>query len=165
MFPLWNNRTFIELKDIKGTGKTMCHSATIKALIRHLVERVGGAKIAAKVCGVSETELSYWKLDHHNRFIPIDHLMDLDAAGDDLFLKEWARLRGYELVKAEVDQACNVTEAIKAVGPLMKEAGEAASITINLAADGHISETDKRLIRDEIAHVKDATALLERAIA
>ena len=73
----------------------MCNKDNLKSITRHLVNRVGGAKQAAHVCGVSETEISYWQNDHHDRFIPVDHLVDLDAAAGDLFLKELARMRGY----------------------------------------------------------------------
>lgn len=76
----------------------MCNQQNIKALSRHMVMRAGGAKKAANICGVTEGELSIWCNDRHDRFIPADHLLDLDQHAGDLFLKEWARIRGYELI-------------------------------------------------------------------
>ncbi len=142
----------------------MCNQANLKALTRHLVARVGGPKCAAQICGVSETEISYWGADHHNRFIPVDHLVDLDAAAGDLFLKDMARLRGFELVALESkqDAAANV---FKAIGEFSKHGGELGFATLEAASDHKITPNEKRAIRDRMRPVKDALDKLENIIA
>jgi hypothetical protein len=144
---------------------SMSNAANIKALTRHLVERVKNAKTAAAICGVSEMSISRWGDDKENQFIPIDHLVDLDAAAGDLFLKEWARTRGYEMISiqntADPKSPC-VTDAL---GMLSKKAGELICTVLEAFADHQFTPAEKRRIRDYIAPIKDAIAQLEKAIS
>ncbi len=142
----------------------MSNAENLKAITRHLVSRVGGSKCAAHICGVSETEIGYWKNDQHDRFIPIDHLVDLDKAASDLFLKEWARTRGFELVALDVQQN-NAPSILNVIGRFSKNAGELDCVALEAASDGKISATERRRIRDQIAPVKDSLAQLENAIS
>jgi hypothetical protein len=142
----------------------MSNQANIKAITRHMVDRVGGYQATSDICGVAKSDISHWCNDHHARFIPIDHLIDLDAAAGDLFLKEWARTRGYEItpVEKQIEAKPCVTSAL---GLLSKEAGELSFTVLEAFADHLFTPTEKRRIRDDIAPVKDAIAQLERAIA
>jgi hypothetical protein len=145
----------------------MSNQANIKAVTRHLVDRVGGLQAAADICGTSKSEVSYWGNDNHDRFIPADHLVDLDAAADDIFLKEWARTRGYDLLAIEggAAQQAAIESAIRA-GALVAQAATAVNFNIvDLLSDGHKSATDERLIRDRLAQLKDEIDRLERSIS
>lgn len=142
----------------------MCSKANLKAITRHLVQRVGGPRNAAQICDVSEMSVSYWCDDNHNRFIPVDHLVDLDEAAGDLFLKEFARIRGYELIAlaAKPENSANV---FKAVGEFSKAGGVLGFTTLEAASDHKITPTEARLIRDHIRPVKDSIEQLERVIS
>ncbi len=142
----------------------MRSAENLKAITRHLVSRVGAVKAAAKICGVSETEVSYWQNDHHNRFIPIDHLVDLDKAAGDLFLKEWARARGFELVAVDAPQN-SAPSIVNIIGQFSKEVGELDCVALAAASHGVMTPAEKRRIWDEIAPVKDSLAQLENAIS
>lgn len=141
----------------------MVNGAGIKAIVRHIVDRVGGNLKAAELCGALKSDVSFWCNDHHDRHAPVDHLMILDEAADDLFLKEWALTRGYDLKprQAHADIPAHVT---KIMGHFAKEAGELSATVLEAAEDNHFTPTEKRLIRDSIAPVKDLISALERAI-
>lgn len=142
----------------------MCNQASIKAITRHMVGIVGGPKIAAKICDVSEAEISYWCNDNHTRFIPIDHLMDLNAAAGDLFLKEWARQRNFDLVAREPIES-QAASVIKTIGHFSRATGELEFTTLEAAEDNQFTPNEKRRIRDTIAPVKDYISHLEQAIS
>ena len=73
----------------------MSTKADIKAATRRIVHHdQRTCQVTADFLGVTKGEVSYWCSDHHDRFIPVDHLMDLDAVSGDAFLKEWAALGG-----------------------------------------------------------------------
>ncbi len=139
----------------------MCNQANIKALTRNLVGIVGGPKMAAKICDVSETEISYWCNDDHARFIPIDHLMDLDAAAGDVFLKEWARSRSRELT-AKPDSAASL---LKTLAQFSKTTGDLEFTTLDAVDDGILTNAEKRRIRDHVAPVKNIISQLEAVIS
>jgi hypothetical protein len=141
----------------------MTNQASLKALMRHMVNLAGGAKAAAGICGAHEAEISYWSNDQHDRFIPVDHLTRLDQACDDLFLKEWARSRGFELTPREPAGEMPA-RVIAIMGHFAKEAGELGAIVLDAAEDNHFTPTEVRLIRDSIAPVKDLISALEKAI-
>ncbi len=143
----------------------MCNSANLKAITRHMVSRVGGPKHAASICGVSEQELSLWCNDSHTRFIPVDHLVDLDAAAGDLFLKDLARQRGFELVESEDPKQETAGNVFRAIGEFSKHGGELGFATLEAASDHKITPNEKRAIRDRMRPVKDALDKLENIIA
>lgn len=136
----------------------MRNPATIKALTRHMVGLVGGPKVAANICDVSEAEISYWCNDNHTRFIPADHLMDLDAAAGNLFVKEWAR-------SISEESKSSAASVIKTIGNLSRATGNLEHTTLEAAEDNHFTPNEKRRIRDNIAPVKDFISHLERAIS
>lgn len=142
----------------------MINRATIKAAIRRIVHHDGRTmQVTADFLEVAKSDVGYWCNDNHERFIPVDHLVDLDAVSGDAFLKEWAASRGYDLVKRDPvpDEAANI---LKIVGGFSKESGELVPLVLDAASDNHFTPAEKRLIRDNIAPVKDQLAALERAI-
>ena len=137
---------------------------TLKELTAHAVMRAGGPKKAAGLLGVSETEISYWCNQDHTRYIPIDHLVDFDAYVDDLFLKDWAAKRGFDLVARELAE--NATANIfRVIGQFSKSGGELDCTALEAAADNHLTPTETRKIRECIRPVKDSIAELERFVA
>ena len=138
--------------------------STYKELTAHAVMRAGGNIAAAKLLGVSAQEISNWCNLNLDRFIPIDHLVDLDAHADDLFLKSWAAQRGYDLVAREPDEKSE-NNIFKIIGQFSKECGELDCTTLETAADKHLTPTETRGIRERIRPVKDSIEELERFLA
>lgn len=141
------------------------HQQNFKAAVRHAVKKAGGPIVVAEQIGVSENEISLWKNDHNTRFVPIDHAFDLDvAAGDDIMLKTWARMRGYDLVsrEAKIELADNV---VKIVAKFSKASGELGCAALEAAFDNILTPNEVRVIRDDIVPVKDSIEQLERAIS
>ena len=137
----------------------MSNQAGIKAMTRNLVGLVGGPKVAADICDVSETEISYWCNDNHTRFIPIDHLMDLDAAAGNIFVKEWAR-------SVSSDNKTDNTESLlRTLAQFSKHTGELEYCTLDAAEDGQLTPNEKRRIRDHVAPVKNIISQLEGVIS
>jgi hypothetical protein len=144
----------------------MSNGESIKALTRHMVERVKNAKTAAAICGVSEMSISRWGNDDENQFIPVDHLIDLDAAAGDLFLKEWARQRGYEITpRSRIAPKPSVLASRARSERSPRRLANLASRFWRRLPITHLRPAEKRRIRDRIAPVKDGIAQLERAIA
>lgn len=139
--------------------------ASIKAITRHLVQRVGGPKQAAEICGVSQALISNWKDDNHDRFIPIYRLVDLDAAAGDLFLSELARSRGYELTPIERRENNAAVSLVKLMAEVSRANGEFEYTALEAVADGSVTPNEARRIRDRIAPVKDLIAQTEAAIS
>ena len=137
----------------------MSNQAGIKAMTRNLVGLVGGPKVAASICDVSETEISYWCNDNHTRFIPIDHLMDLDSAAGNVFVREWARSVSPE---NRTDAAASL---LKTLGQFSRHTGELECTALEALEDGKLTPAEKRRIRDHLAPVKNITTQLERVIA
>jgi hypothetical protein len=135
----------------------MCNGVSLKATLRHMVARVGTSRRAAELAGVPCSDMSLWTSDASPRFIPVDHLMDLDAAAGDLFLKEWARIRGYELIPLAHWQSTAPT-LIKTIGEFSKAAGELECTTLKAAEDGRITPSERRHIQDCIAPCEDLLA-------
>ncbi len=136
----------------------------LKGFVRHLIQKVGGPKSAAEIIKRGRSEISWWQNDNHPRFIPIDCLVELDAVAGDIFLKEWARLRGYELTSRDA-QANIAPSVIKAVAELSRHSGELEFTTLDAVEDGNITPAERRRIQDRIAPVKDKIAQLEAAIS
>lgn len=136
--------------------------SSLKAILRHAIERAGGQIKAAELLGVSTSEVSLWGNDNHNRYIPIDHLIDLDQQAGDIFLKHWARHRGYDL--APRDATPTKDNIFKIVGEFSKAGGNLDCTALEAAADNHITPNERRAIHDAIAPVRDSIDELERFI-
>lgn len=137
---------------------------TLKELTAHAVERAGSRHDVAKMLGVSETELSYWCNQDNARYIPIDHLVDLDAHAGDLFLKDWAAKRGYDLTPRWSPEKSR-TNIFRIIGQFSRAGGELDCTALEAAADNHITPTETRQIRECIRPVKDSIEALEHVIA
>ena len=137
----------------------MSNHAALKAMTRNLVGLVGGQEVAAKICNATQAEISYWCNDGHDRFIPIDHLIDLDAAAGNFFVKEWAR---------SVSPECKTNSAaslLKTLARFSKSTGELECTTLEAAEDGQLTPAEKRRIRDHVAPVKNIISQLEGVIS
>ena len=140
----------------------MCNGKQLKAILRHMVARAGGTNKAADLCGSPSSELSLWTSDESNRFIPVDHLLQLDARVGDLFLKEFARLRGYELIANNMPS--EGASIIRSIAELSRESGQLEYTTLEAIEDNHLTPAERRRIQDCIAPVKDKIGQLESAI-
>ncbi len=138
----------------------------IKATLRRMVARVGKATAASELCAAAGSDMSLWTSDASSRFIPIDHLMllDADAKVDDLFLKEWAYSRGYNLTPRDIKQS-NAPTVIKTIAELSRASGELEYTTLAAAEDHIVTAAERRQIQNCIAPVKDRLAQLESAIS
>lgn len=137
----------------------MSNQASIKAMTRNLVGLVGGPKVAAKICDVSETEISYWCNDNHTRFIPIDHLMDLDKAAGNFFVTEWAR-------SVSPANKTDITESLlRTLAQFSKHTGDLEYTTLDAAEDGQLTPGEKRRILDRVTPVKNILNQLEGVIS
>jgi hypothetical protein len=136
----------------------------LKDVTRRTVSAVGARKNTANQLHVSQAEISYWCNDFMPRSIPAHHLVHLDEMAGDIFLREWAHRRGFDLVSRNPSQEASLC-VIKSVGQLSKEAGELGFTVLDAVADNVITPAERRRIRDDIAPVKDAIDQLERAIA
>lgn len=136
----------------------------LKEDIKHLIDLVGSRKYVAHLLDVSETELSYWCNPNHDRHIPIDHLVQLDALAGDRFLKTWARKRGYEIVKddATIEAATNV---FKTIGEFSKASGACAGVALVALADHDFTPNEKREVKEFLRPVKDSIDNLEKFLA
>ena len=137
--------------------------SNLKAILRHMVARVGSSKRAAELCGAPGCDMSLWTSDESSRFIPVDHLLQLDAHVGDLFLKEFARMRGYELVAS--DTTPGQASVIRSIAELSRESGQLEFTTLEAIEDNHITPAERRRIQDRIAPLKDKITQLEGAIA
>ncbi len=141
----------------------MCNLPDIKSLTRNLVQIIGGPKEAAHVCDVSQAEISYWCNDAHDRVIPLDHFLQLDAVAGNRGLTELAYVRG---ITRPTDAKPNRTLSInKTIAELARAAGELEYTTLDAADDGELTHNEKRRIRDRTAPLKNIIHTLEEVIA
>jgi hypothetical protein len=138
--------------------------SSLKEIVDHAIERAGGRIAVSKHLGVPASDLSLWCNKNHTRFIPIDHLMDLDAAAGDLFLKYWARQRGYDLVGRDTgrEAAANV---FRVIGELSRASGACAGVALEALADHDFTPTEKSVVHGHLRPVKDSIDELERFLA
>lgn len=136
----------------------------IKAITDQAIERVGKRKFVAKLLGVSPTELSWWANENHERFIPIDHLVTLDAAAGDMFLKEWANRRGYDLAARDAEPA-RTTNIVKIIAQMAKDAGTVESATLEATTAPKFSVIREREILDDLRPLKNDIEQLEAAVS
>lgn len=139
------------------------NGSRLKALTRHMVARVGGQKVAATVCGCSVNDISLWGNDNSERFIPVDHLLLLDAAAGDLFLKEYAASRGYQLSGG--DPKPLQTSIIQTIADLSKVTGELECTALKAAEDGTVCPRERRDIFDLVAPVEDRISQLKALVS
>ncbi len=152
----------------------MCNLPDTKAIIRNLVELVGGPEAAAKICNdaqqkagkesrVSQAEISYWCNDNKDREVPMDHFLQIDAEAGFMGTAEIAYRCGITRpTNAKPNRTLSTT---KAVAELSRAAGELAYTALDAAEDGQLTPAEKRRIRDRAAPLKNIIHALEEVIA
>lgn len=89
-------------------------------------------------------------------FVPVDVGMDLDAlAGDDIILRTWARLRGYELTPTAAHNEAH--DLAVRIGHAAREVGEMASTALEAMSDGVVTPREAGAV---IAEANDAERLI-----
>jgi hypothetical protein len=122
----------------------------LKAAVRRAVTLAGGPVAAAEVTRADAARLSRYGSANDPLFVPVDVALALDeAAGDDVILRAWANLRGFELQArdAGVNQAANIH---RLAGELARGTGEVVAEAIEASADGQITRNEAQRI-DEVA--------------
>ncbi len=142
----------------------MSNGENWKELTERMVDAVGARKDVAKKLGVSDKEISLWCNPEHDRFIPLDHLADLDAMAGDIFLSELARRRGFELVPLKRLPA-DIEAAVEAAVDMAKDAGDLTHEVYDAQRDGDISNNEERVILAKLGRVYNDGHSLERALA
>jgi hypothetical protein len=143
----------------------MSNQSYIKSFTRNLVQIVGGPKEAVRICNqalekagadskVTLAEVSYWCNDAHDRFIPLDHFIDLDAAAGGRGLKELAQKA--ELEAARINAKPNRAQSIlRTIAELSRRAGDLEYTTIDAAEDGELTPAETRRILDRAEPLKN----------
>ncbi|MCS3690918.1 helix-turn-helix domain-containing protein [Bradyrhizobium elkanii] len=142
----------------------MSNEANLKAITRHMVALVGGPKMAAHICDVSEMQISYWCNDNHDRFIPLDHLMQLSNATGGEFLDLLARLSGHELIRKDVRTTVDKDHVLHFIGNFTRHVAAFSAEVIEAGSDGIYTPNECRRIFDTAVPVKDGMTQIERAI-
>lgn len=139
----------------------------IKAATRLLIRDAGGLELAAKVTRVERAELSRYENPAVERFLPVDVLLDLEAAnGEPHVTRELARRLGHVLIELPRHEAGGKWG--DHLGQIAKECGEAISVVGQaLAGDGEITMDDLRRlpIKREISEAIEKLAALREALA
>ena len=123
---------------------------SFKAAVRRAVKMAGGTTAAAEVVRAHGSQLSHYGNVDQPAFAPIDVAFELDhAAGDDVILRAWADLRGFDLTARTVDEQVSHDLTV-AAGQVARETGELISATIDAAADGKVTPNEAKQL-DELA--------------
>lgn len=142
----------------------MSTGETLKELTERMVEAVGPRKDVAKHLGVSERDISLWCNPDHDRFIPLDHALDLDALAGDMLLQKLARDRGFELVPLK-DRPVDTEAAMQAAADLSKDSGELVHDVYQASHDGIITPREARGLRSRMGQVFNRLHELDGALA
>lgn len=141
----------------------------IKSIIKAVTRRIVGYdgrtfQVTADFLGVAKSDVGYWCNDGHERVIPADHLIELDAVSGDIFLQEWANSRGYDLVRRKKREADCVHHVLNSLGGFARDVGDFNAEVIEAYSDNEITPAERRRIYDKAAPVKDRITQIERAI-
>ena len=135
----------------------------IKAAVRYAVEKAGGNALASERIHVPGSDLSLWCSDNSNRYIPLDHAIDLDrAAGQPIIMRTMARISGVDVVTPE-EKTELAGSVHKIVGMLARATGELESAALDANEDGSISPNEDKTIRRHCALVRDVVDHIETA--
>ncbi len=134
-----------------------------KAAARRAVKMAGGTSAAAEVVRAHASQLSHYGNVDQAAFAPIDVAFELDkAAGDNVILRAWADLCGFDLVARDVEK--QVTHDLTvAAGQVARESGELISATIEAAADGNVTPREARAIDDAAADLEEKVINIREA--
>lgn len=134
-----------------------------KAAVRRAVKLAGGVSAAAEVVRAHGSQLSHYGNADQSAFAPIDVAFELDrAAGDDVILRAWADLRGFDLTPRDVEKQVSHDLTV-AAGQVARESGELISATIDAAADGKVTPTEARVIDEAAADLQDKVVSIREA--
>ncbi|HCX68570.1 phage regulatory CII family protein [Parvibaculum sp.] len=107
----------------------------LKAATRLLMRDAGGLELAAKVTRIERAELSRCENPNVGRFLPVDVLLDLEAAnGEPHLTREIARAQGHVLI--ELPSLDGTGEWGRHLGDIAKECGEAIAVVGQALAQG-----------------------------
>jgi len=135
-----------------------------KAAVRRAVKMAGGPNAATDVVRVDAPRLSRYGNIDAPEFAPIDVCFDLDkAAGDQVILRAWADLLGFDLVPRDTN-ATAAADLAHAAGQVAKESGELISAAIEAGADGVLTPTEARALDNEAADLQDRVVKLRNMV-
>ncbi|TXH85516.1 MAG: hypothetical protein E6Q77_00380 [Rhizobium sp.] len=132
-----------------------------KAAVRRAVKIAGGPNAAAESVRVDAARLSRYGNNDAPEFAPIDVCQELDAAaGDDVILRAWADLKGFDLIPRNID-AKVAGDLTAAAGAAALESGELISKAIEAAADGDITPNEARGVLEAAGEAKTKIIRIE----
>lgn len=125
-----------------------------KAAVRRAVKLAGGNSAAAEVVRAHGSQLSHYGNADQAAFAPIDVCFELDgAAGDDVILRAWADLKGFDLIPRNID-AKVAGDLTAAAGAAALESGELISKAIEAGADGSVTPNEARAVIEAAGEAK-----------
>jgi len=127
-----------------------------------MVAEAGERKDVAKALSTSATMLGRWIDPKHAHFIPMDDLVLLDEMAGDIFLRDLARMRGFELVPVD-RKPIALESALAAAADISKESGELVHNVYEAAKDG-ICPREARELRSDMGEVFNALHILDQAL-
>lgn len=137
----------------------------LKAATRRAITLAGGPVAASKELRVDAGRLSRYGSPDDALYVPIDVALELDKlAGDNIILRAWADLHGFDLVARDRDADQLARDVTSLAGCVARESGELISSTIDAVSDGKLTPREAQKIHDEAADVIDlGVRLQERA--
>lgn len=141
-------------------------SARLKAVTRRLVERAGGAEVAALATRVAHSQLSaYGSLTERDRFAPVDVVADLERdIGDPLVTRELAGLAGFRLVPIDGAGPCGDEElGPRGITAIAARMGRLAGTIDAADDDGHLDLRELEAIATEAQALEDAARQVREA--
>lgn len=135
-----------------------------KAAVRRAIRICGGPHAAALVTRVDAARLSRYGNPDAPEFAPIDVCFDLDkAAGDNVILRAWADMCGFDLTAREVD--VNTSQNLTLVaGEVARESGQLISAAIEAGSAGNLTPAKARGLDEEAADVAEKVIKLREII-
>lgn len=132
-----------------------------KAAVRRAVKIAGGPNAAAESARVDAARLSRYGNNDAPEFAPIDVCQELDAAaGDDVILRAWADLKGFDLIPRNID-AKVAGDLTAAAGAAALESGELISKAIEAGADGTVTPNEARGVLEAAGEAKSKIVRIE----
>lgn len=132
-----------------------------KAAVRRAVKLAGGPNAAQDVVRVDASRLSRYGNADAPEFAPIDVCLELDkAAGDDVILRAWADLRGFELSPRNIDKQLS-HDITAAAGAVARESGELVSAAIEAASDGNVTINEARAINEQASDLAEKVVSIQ----
>ncbi len=129
----------------------------LKDKIDHAIRRIGKRHEVALMMGTSETELSWWCNKDHPRFIPLDHLADLNRLSGGWLMKELAHEMAIDAAPARPQNIFQI------IGNFSQACGHLAMVALRALADGVVTKTEAREVHHAARPVSDNLHDLNRA--